>query len=137
MKKNDRRRDKTLLCAYVRQNPKDVITAYKTLKNIIIDYKIDVVHGHARIPCFILNLIRKSINFRFVTTAHWVFSLKFPYKYITKWGDRSLAVSDDIKKYLIDNYGIKPGNIRVTINGIDTQKFSKILIILKLQKNLD
>ena len=34
-------------------------------------------------------------------------------------------VSDDIKKYLIDNYGIKPGNIRVTINGIDTQKFSK------------
>lgn len=107
------------------KNPKDVITAYKTLKNIIIDYKIDVVHGHARIPCFILNLIRKSINFRFVTTAHWVFSLKFPYKYITKWGDRSLAVSDDIKKYLIDNYGIKPGNIRVTINGIDTQKFSK------------
>lgn len=107
------------------KNPKDVIQSYKTLKNFIIENNIDVVHGHARIPCFILNLIRKSINFRFVTTAHWVFSLKFPYKYITKWGDRSLAVSDDIKKYLIDNYGIKPGNIRVTINGIDTNKFSK------------
>lgn len=107
------------------KNPKDVYTAYKTLKNFIIENKIDVVHGHARIPCFILNLIRKSVNFRFVTTAHWVFSLKFPYRYITKWGDRSLSVSDDIKKYLIDNYGIKPGNIRVTINGIDTQKFSK------------
>lgn len=107
------------------KDPRDVLRAYKTLKSFIVKNKIDVVHGHARIPCFILNLIRKSVNFRFVTTAHWVFSLKFPYKYITKWGDRSLAVSDDIKKYLIDNYGIRPGNIRVTINGIDTEKFSK------------
>lgn len=107
------------------KSPGDVLRAYRILKDFIIKNNIDVVHGHARIPCFILNLIRKSVDFRFVTTAHWVFSLKFPYKYITKWGDRSLAVSDDIKKYLIENYGIKPGNIRVTINGIDTQKFSK------------
>ncbi len=107
------------------KKPGDVFAAYKTLKNLIIRERFDVVHGHARIPCFILNLIRKSVNFRFVTTAHWVFSLRFPYKYISKWGDRSLAVSEDIKQYLIDNYGIQPGNIKITINGIDTAKFSK------------
>lgn len=107
------------------KKPTDVFKAYKILKRIIIEKNIDVVHGHARIPCFILNAIRRTVNFRFVTTAHWVFSLKFPYKYISKWGDRSLAVSDDIKKYLTDNYHIRPGNIRVTINGIDTEKFSR------------
>ncbi len=107
------------------KNPSDVMTSYNILKKLIKRENFDVVHGHARIPCFILNMIRRSVNFRFVTTAHWVFSLRFPYKYISKWGDRSLAVSDDIKKYLIDNYGIKPENIRVTINGIDTAKFSK------------
>ena len=107
------------------KNPSDVMTSYNILKKLIKRENFDVVHGHARIPCLILNMIRRSVNFRFVTTAHWVFSLRFPYKYISKWGDRSLAVSDDIKKYLIDNYGIKPQNIRVTINGIDTAKFSK------------
>ncbi len=107
------------------KKPSDVTRSYKILKDLITREKFDVVHGHARIPCFILNLIRRSVSFRFVTTAHWVFSLKFPYKYISKWGDRSLAVSEDIKKYLIDNYGIRPGNIRITINGIDTAKFSK------------
>ncbi len=107
------------------KKPSDVARSYKILKDLIISERFDVVHGHARIPCFILNLIRKSVNFRFVTTAHWVFSLRFPYKYISKWGDRSLAVSEDIKKYLTDNYGIRPGNIRITINGIDTAKFSK------------
>ncbi len=107
------------------KKPSDVLTSYRILKKLIKQENFDVVHGHARIPCFILNIIRKSVKFRFVTTAHWVFSLKFPYKYMSKWGDRSLAVSEDIKKYLIDNYDIPSKNIRITINGIDTEKFSK------------
>ncbi|MBO5135961.1 MAG: polysaccharide pyruvyl transferase CsaB [Clostridia bacterium] len=97
----------------------------KGLKEIIEEYKIDVVHSHARIPGFILANLRKSVNFRLVSTAHWVFKTGFPYNYLTNWGDRSLSVSDDIKKYLMDNYGIDEENIRITINGIDTEKFSK------------
>lgn len=107
------------------KNPIDAFRSYRILKDIIVNEKIDVVHAHARIPAYICGLIKKTVDFRFVTTAHWVFSTKFPYNLLTNWGDRSLAVSDDIKKYLIDNYGINPGNIRVTINGIDTDKFSK------------
>ena len=107
------------------KNPIDAFRSYRILKDIIVNENIDVVHAHARIPAYICGLIRKTVDFRFVTTAHWVFSTKFPYNLLTNWGDRSLAVSDDIKKYLIDNYGINPGNIRVTINGIDTDKFSK------------
>ena len=54
-----------------------------------------------------------------------MFNPGFPYNILTKWGERSLAVSDDIKSYLVDNYGIDPDNVRVTINGIDLEKFSK------------
>ncbi len=106
------------------KNPCDLWNAYKILEQIITDEKIDVVHAHARIPGFVCGLLQKKLKFRFVTTAHWVFSTKFPLKLLTNWGDRSLAVSDDIKQYLIDNYGIDGENIRVTINGIDTDKFS-------------
>ncbi len=106
------------------KNPADLLRAYKLLGRIITDEKIDVVHAHARIPGFVCGLLQKKLKFRFVTTAHWVFSTKFPLRLLTNWGDRSLAVSDDIKKYLIDNYGIDGNNIRITINGIDTEKFS-------------
>ncbi len=106
------------------KNPFDLLTAYKLLARIITDEGIDVVHAHARIPGFVCGLLKKRLHFRLVTTAHWVFSTKFPLKYLTNWGDRTLAVSDDIKKYLIDNYGIDGKNIRITINGIDTDKFS-------------
>ncbi len=107
------------------KNPMEMYKAYKLLKNIIFDYDIDIVHAHARIPAFLCALLQKRYHFRFVTTAHWVFNTSFPYNILTRWGDRSLAVSDDIKRYLIDNYGIDDDNIRVTINGIDTKKFSK------------
>ncbi|MBE5039999.1 polysaccharide pyruvyl transferase CsaB [Ructibacterium gallinarum] len=99
--------------------------AYQLLKQIIFENHIDVVHAHARIPAFLCGLLHKRYHFRFVTTAHWVFSTRFPYNLLTRWGDRSLAVSDDIKDYLVENYGIDPEHIRVTINGIDTEKFSR------------
>lgn len=106
------------------KNPMNVIRAFKMLKKIIIDEKIDIVHSHARIPSFILGKLHKKLDFPFVTTAHWVFTTKYGLKYITDWGQHTIAVSEDIKKYLIDNYKISPDNINVTINGIDTDKFS-------------
>lgn len=107
------------------KNPSCMLRAYKMLKKLIFEERFDIVHAHARIPAFLCALLHERYHFRFVTTAHWVFNTRFPYNLLTRWGDRSLAVSDDIKKYLIDNYGTNPDNIRVTINGIDLDKFSK------------
>ncbi len=106
------------------KNPIAMLKAYKLLKQLIFKERFDIVHAHARIPAFLCSVLHKRYHFRFVTTAHWVFTTRFPYNLLTNWGERSLAVSDDIKAYLIDNYGIKPDNIRVTINGIDLEKFS-------------
>lgn len=106
------------------KKPNNMIKSVKLLKKIIIDEKIDIVHSHARIPSFILGKLHKKMKFPFVTTAHWVFTTKFGLKYITDWGEKTVAVSDDIKKYLMDNYNVPEGDINVTINGIDTEKFS-------------
>ena len=111
--------------------------SYNGLREIIEEYKIDVVHSHARIPGFILANLRRKVGFRLVSTAHWVFKTGFPYNYLTNWGDRSLSVSDDIKKYLMDNYGIDEDNIRITINGIDTEKFSGNTDYSDIKKEFD
>ena len=106
------------------KNPLLMAKAYRALRQIIEEYQFDIVHAHARIPAFLCHSLQKKMGFRFVTTAHWVFSTRFPYNLLTRWGDRSLAVSDDIKDYLVDNYGLSKEQIRVTINGIDPEKFS-------------
>ena len=106
------------------KNPRNMARAAAQLKKIIISENIEIVHSHARIPSFILGKLHKRMGFPFVTTAHWVFNTGYGLKYITDWGEKTVAVSEDIKKYLMDNYKIPAGDIRVTINGIDTDKFS-------------
>ena len=106
------------------KNPLKVIKALKILKRVIKEENIDIVHAHGRIPAFLVSILHKFMKFTFVTTAHWVFTTKYGLKYISKWGKKCVAVSEDIKKYLMDNYKTNPMDIFVTINGIDTEKFS-------------
>lgn len=106
------------------KKPHNVIKAYYMLKSIIIKEKINLVHAHARIPGFICGLLHKKMGFPFVTTAHGTWKTGYGLRYITNWGQKTMAVSEDIRKYLLDNYKIDDKNIKVTINGIDTDKFS-------------
>lgn len=102
----------------------NIVNAYFALKKIIRDNDIQLVHAHARIPGFLCGLLQKKLGFRYVTTAHWVFTTEFPFNVLSNWGEKSLAVSGDIRRYLIDNYGVPEENIYVTVNGFDTQKFA-------------
>lgn len=103
----------------------NMITSYKTLEHIIQEKKIDLVHSHTRISSFICGKLQKKMNFPFVTSAHWTFKVTPLLKLMTDWGENVVAVSDDIKEYLIKNYKVNEENIFVTVNGIDPEKFSK------------
>ncbi|MBQ9974409.1 MAG: polysaccharide pyruvyl transferase CsaB [Oscillospiraceae bacterium] len=107
-----------------RRSPMCMLRALAALRRIIRTEKPDIVHAHARIPGFLCGLLHRTMKFPFVTTAHWVFDTGGMLRHLTNWGQRTVAVSDDIKAYLIREYGIPAQHISVTINGIDTDKFS-------------
>lgn len=94
------------------------------LRRLIKRENPDIVHAHARIPAFVAGMVRKTLKFNFVTSAHGVFETGGGLRYLTNWGDKTVAVSDDIRRYLRESYGVAGQNIKVTINGIDTEKFS-------------
>lgn len=100
--------------------------SYFMLGKIIKKEKVDIVHSHARIPSFVCGLLKATMKntFTFVTSAHWVFYTGMGLKYISNWGQKVVAVSDDIRDYLMENYRVRYEDIFVTINGIDTEKFS-------------
>ncbi len=106
------------------KKPVSLLKSFFILKKVIASNNIKLVHAHARIPAFLCGVLSKSMGFRFVTTAHWLFTTRFPFNVLTNWGEGTLAVSEDIKTYLIEKYNLPPNNILVTINGIDTEKFS-------------
>ena len=104
---------------------KNLKMSYKILKNTILEKNIDLVHSHTRISSFVCGLLHRNMKFSFVTSAHWTFKVTPLLKMMTNWGEYVVAVSEDIKEYLIKNYKVPADNITVTVNGIDTEKFSK------------
>jgi len=109
-----------------RKDPASLIRNCRGLSALFDAESFDVVHAHARIPAFTVGLVRKKYTFGFVTTCHGMFFVNALWKRVSEWGDRCIAVSEDIKQYLIDNYGCYPDNVTVTINGIDTDRFSPV-----------
>lgn len=112
-----------------KKDPSSVVKAYMGLKKLILSEDFDVVHAHARIPGFIIGLLNDTVTkngrkFRFVTTAHLNFSVNPLLRRISRWGERVMAVSDDIADYLMTEYSYPGERIYKTINGIDTDKFS-------------
>ncbi|MDR0915981.1 MAG: polysaccharide pyruvyl transferase CsaB, partial [Oscillospiraceae bacterium] len=108
------------------RSPLKMLRAFFALRRVIAEVKPDVVHAHARIPSFLCGFARHftAQRFAFVTTAHWVFKVTPLTRKLSNWGQRSLAVSDDVRRYLIENYGYPERDITVTVNGIDTEKFT-------------
>ncbi len=106
------------------KNPLNMLRSYRLLEKILKTEQIDLIHAHARIPAFILGFLHKKTKIPFVTTAHWVFDTRFYFKYLTNWGQYSLAVSNDIKTYLMEEYHVPENHIKVTINGISTTRFN-------------
>ncbi len=107
------------------KTPFSMVKSLYLLKKVIKKENIQIVHAHGRIPAFLCGILNKFVKFTFVTTAHWVFDTSHGLKYLSNWGKKVMAVSEDIKTYLMENYHTHPTDIYVTINGIDTEKFCR------------
>ncbi|MBQ7308677.1 MAG: glycosyltransferase [Clostridia bacterium] len=109
------------------KKPPSLARSYYGLKKLIRRENFDIVHAHARIPALVLGWLKKRMGFRFVTTDHAEFRVTPFLKKMTNWGDRTLAVSEDLRTYLLKNYDISPDRITLTVNGVDTARFSPVV----------
>lgn len=107
------------------KSPSDVMSAYKLTKKLLKQEKFDIVHAHARIPTVICGRLARKFRIPYVTTAHLTFSVNPLWKILTDWGEGTVAVSDDIKEYLVREYGVPEKQIVVTVNGISTDTYSE------------
>ncbi len=107
-----------------RRSVATMLCALHALRHIIRTEKPDIVHAHARIPAFLCGLLQRQMGFAFVTTAHGVYYVNKTLRRLTNWGEQTLAVSEDICDYLETSYGVERENILLTVNGIDTERFS-------------
>ncbi|MBQ7377416.1 MAG: glycosyltransferase [Clostridia bacterium] len=111
----------THILPLARKTPAAILRSLFGIRRILRHGDYDVVHAHARLPAFYLSFFRRIPLF--VTTAHWVFRTDPLHRFLSRWGQKTLAVSPDIAQYLRQNYRLSKGRIHLTVNGIDTNRF--------------
>jgi glycosyltransferase involved in cell wall biosynthesis len=104
-------------------SPVDMARAYWILRQIIQTHQIGLVHAHARIPAWLVSLALKGRSVPFVTTYHGVYKAGFPWRYLTTFGQRTIAVSDDVREHLVQRLGAPEAQIRTIPNGYDLDQF--------------
>lgn len=95
--------------------------SFLALRNFILRLiereKPDIVHAHTRRTAFLAHYACKKHKIPLVVTAHALFSMSFSKKWLSKWGDYTIAISDDVKNHLTE-HRIPHKHIEIVPNGV-------------------
>ena len=109
------------------KNPVTMMANVKRLRDVIEKYDVDIVHARSRAPAWSAYRACKGLDTKFMTTCHAPYNIsgkmKLAYNSSIARGERIIAISHHVEKYLMDNYGVDPSVIRVIHRGIALEKF--------------
>ncbi|MFC1804930.1 glycosyltransferase family 4 protein [Candidatus Omnitrophota bacterium] len=106
-------------------SPKVIFSFFKLL-SAVSKYDIDIIHSHSRTTQVAGALLARFSQAAHISTCHGFFKKRLSRRICGCWGSRVIAISKEVKKHLIDDFGVKEEIIRVIHNGIDTDRFTAI-----------
>lgn len=107
------------------RSPIRLILSWIKLARLQKKYSFDILHAHSRIAALLAHSVSKRKRVPLVTTVHAKFKTGLILKRLSKWGSLSISVSEDLKQYLCEEYGVLSDNVFVIPNGIDTKRFTR------------
>ena len=98
------------------------------LAQIIREHGVELVHARSRAPAWSAMLAARRTGAHFVTTVHGPYSFGIPFKRfynsVMTRGERVIAISEFIRRYILDNYRkVDPNVIRLIHRGVNTEIF--------------
>ncbi|HXV28365.1 MAG TPA: glycosyltransferase family 4 protein [bacterium] len=95
---------------------------YASLPSIlkfIREKPIDILHAHTRVTQVLAFWVQKFAKIPVVTTCHGFYKKRMGRRLLPAWGDRVIAISDDVRDHLISDFKIPARKVRLIYNGID------------------
>ena len=112
----------------VGRNPFRFFAARRRLCRLMRTERFDVLHAHTRMTALISRKIcipcgRKREKCVRIVTVHARFRTRPLFRVLSDWGDRTIAVSEDLRAYVADAYRVPAECVDVIPNGVDTARF--------------
>lgn len=111
------------------KNPLKILKNARELEKIIKENGINIVHARSRAPAWSAYIAAKRTGAHFVTTFHGTYGLgplglKKIYNKVMTFGEVVIAISDHIRKHMLDNYKINPSKIKLIHRCVNVNNFS-------------
>ncbi|MBI5041457.1 MAG: glycosyltransferase family 4 protein [Gammaproteobacteria bacterium] len=99
----------------------------RKLRKFLRDEHVDILHARSRLPAWVAYRAWRGMNPqtrpRFITTVHGFYSVSRYSAVMTK-GERVIAVSESVQRYILDNYPrTDPAHICVIPRGVDSKLY--------------
>jgi glycosyltransferase involved in cell wall biosynthesis len=103
--------------------PQGLLNGFKVAQ-FIRRNRIDIIHSHSRRANMVAAMASQQTGVPYVTTAHLS---QRPHLFTRWWpcfGDRTIAICENIQDNLIHAHSLNPSRVHLIRNGIDLQLFS-------------
>ena len=104
------------------RRPLALLAARCRIRRLVRRERYDVLHAHARIPALLIRGCRRW-GACAVVTVHAHFHVNWLLSRLCFWGQRTIAVSEDLRRYVCEVYGVPAEQIDVIPNGVDCARF--------------
>lgn len=110
------------------KNPFAVAANAKALARIAIDGGFTLMHVRSRAPAWSVRFASRSSGVPFISTWHGLYGtkprlFKIPYNRVMLSGAATIAVSDCVKRHIVEVYGADGRRIKRIYRGADTRTF--------------
>ena len=88
----------------------------------IKEKEIQIVHTNSRVTQVLGSLLRNKTGVAHVTTWHGFFKPKWLRRVFPCWADKTIAISEQVKEHLLNEFKADPDKVRLIYSGIDPDK---------------
>lgn len=101
-----------------------VLVSHFLLKNFLRRENIDVMHANTRVTQVLAATLSCSSGKPYLSTCHGYFKRRLSRRIFPCWGEKVVAVSDQVREHLLKDFGVAAGRVELIYNGIDGRRFS-------------
>jgi len=104
------------------KNPLTVPMRVAELRKAFRQIGPDIVHVRSRVPAWLTSFAKKGMGIPVISTVHGFNSVNFYSRIMTRF-DHTICVSEAVRRYIMEHYGINETGTSVIPRGVDMSVF--------------
>ena len=85
---------------------------------------VDIFHAHTRVSQVIAQPLARQRRIPYVTTWHGIFKPRLGRRLWPCTGDRCIAISEPVRRHLLEDFHVPADRVRCVYNGIDVARYA-------------